>query len=148
MSKTIWNEQTRSEVFDRLSKVNASAPPLWGKMNAPQMLAHCRLAMQMALGEYKVAPKNGPFRFPPLRHAVIYWMPWPKGAPTAPELASPPHDEWGKEVTALREAMERMAARGTGGAFAEHAAFGHLSGKDWGALTYRHLDHHLKQFGA
>ncbi|MGH9801334.1 MAG: DUF1569 domain-containing protein, partial [Blastocatellia bacterium] len=29
----------------------------------------------------------------------------------------------------------------------EHPAFGKLSTKDWGALTYKHMDHHFRQFG-
>ena len=29
-----------------------------------------------------------------------------------------------------------------------HAFFGRLSGAEWGVTQYKHLDHHLRQFGA
>jgi hypothetical protein len=29
----------------------------------------------------------------------------------------------------------------------DRAVFGRISGRSWGALQYKHLDHHLRQFG-
>ena len=31
---------------------------------------------------------------------------------------------------------------------ATHSFFGKLSGAEWGELMYKHIDHHLQQFGA
>ena len=31
---------------------------------------------------------------------------------------------------------------------AEHFVFGHMNAKEWGVLAHKHIDHHLKQFGA
>ena len=56
-------------------------------MDCALMLAHLSESVRMALGELIVTTK-GPvvLRLPPIRHAVIHWLPFPKGAPTAPEL--------------------------------------------------------------
>ena len=50
------------------------------------MLAHLNDSYRMATGELAVKGKWLPFRYAPLRQLVVYAMPIPKGAPTAPEL--------------------------------------------------------------
>ena len=91
---------------------------------------------------------NTPFRSRPLQQLIIYVVPWPKGAPTAPEFIVTGDGDINDRRAALRAAIDKFASRGESQTFQPHAAFGVLSPKDWGALAYRHLDHHLTQFGA
>ena len=145
---TIWDPKTRQELHDRFGRLTPATHATWGKMSAIQMLRHCTIAVDMMLGVAKVAPKSGPFRFAPLRYLIIHVLPWPKGVPTAPELITTSYGgNWDNDVRALRRSIDAMAARGSGGQFAEHPAFGKLSGSDLGVLTHKHLDHHLRQFG-
>ena len=58
MPKSVWNSRARQELLERLERLAPEAKPRWGKMNAPQMLAHLRSWMQMAKGELKTANKN------------------------------------------------------------------------------------------
>jgi hypothetical protein len=51
------------------------------------------------------------------------------------------------DVARLQDVMQRFAAKDPKSAFPEHAAFGRLSGAQWGVLMYRHTDHHFRQFG-
>src|SRR5438045_9746432 len=88
MPKTLWNAGSRQELLDRLGRLKPDARPLWGRMNAPQMVAHLVGWMRMATGELLTAPLNRPIRYPPLKQMIIYWLPRPKGVPTAPELIS------------------------------------------------------------
>ncbi len=103
--------------------------------------------MQAGLGELPVAPKNTPFRFWPLKKLIIYVAPWPKGTPTAPELIPQGEPDFEKAKADFCAALQRFTAAGPDCKFADHAAFGRLSGADWGALTHRHVDHHFRQFG-
>lgn len=144
--ETIWDAGTRSALEQRLGQLRPDSRPSWGRMNVIGMLAHCAGAMEMALGERAVRPKPGPFRNALARYLVIYLMPWPKGAPTAPELLFAEPGEFEANRRNLLAALDRMVAR-RGQGFADHAAFGKLSDKDWGCLTWRHLDHHFRQFG-
>jgi hypothetical protein len=116
-------------------------------MNAAQMAAHAADPMRAALGEIEVAAKPSPFRNPVLRRLIIYWLPWPKGAPTAPEFVHTEEADSREKFAELRGAIERFAGRGDRGPWKPHHTLGELSGKDWGCLMYRHLDHHLRQFG-
>jgi uncharacterized protein DUF1569 len=147
--KSIWEAAAQRELADRLATLSPDRRALWGKMSAQQMVCHLVESLKMALGDLAVAPKNLPLRYPPLKQLVVYVAPFPKNAPTAPELvitATP--NEWSRDVSTLTTLMDRFAARGPAGPLTDHPAFGRLSPRAWGVLVYRHMDHHLRQFGA
>jgi hypothetical protein len=87
--RTVFNLADRLELSRRLDALVPGASARWGRMDCPQMLAHLSDGLKMTLGELRVTTK-GPraLRLPPIRHAVIHWLPFPKGAPTAPELVA------------------------------------------------------------
>lgn len=146
--KTIWDPACRCALLARLEKLTPDCRPAWGRMTCPQMIAHLADPMIAAMGDKPVAPKSGPLRNPLLRHLVIYWMPWPKGAPTAPEFLHSDAPDFKENLAALRAALDRFAAFGKEARREPHPAFGDISHQAWGRLMYRHLDHHLRQFGA
>jgi hypothetical protein len=147
--KSLWTEADRREIDSRVARLSPDAAPLWGRMSAPQMIAHLTQAVLMATGELPVADRKTPLRFPPLKQFAVYLMPFPRGLPTAPELlARRPAGDWAREVAELRGAVERFVSHGRTASWARHPAFGALSAHAWGVLTYRHADHHLRQFGA
>jgi hypothetical protein len=145
---TIWEVSTRDELRRRFARLKPETRPGWGKMSAGQMVRHCTVAMDMMTGAATVAPKPGPFRNPVMRYLIVHVLPWPKGAPTAPELIMPEYKgAWTSDIAALGKSLESIATRGPEGSFEEHPAFGRLSSKSLGVLVWRHLDHHLRQFG-
>jgi hypothetical protein len=86
-------------------------------------------------------------RYPPMKQLILYYLPFPKGAPTAPELLARKPGEWTVEIGQLRDQLDQFVRRGPAATMRVHPVFGRLSGKAWGTLVYRHMDHHLKQFG-
>ncbi len=145
--KTLFHSVDRLDLAERLEKLRQETRPTWGRMDCQQMLAHLSDGIRMALGELPVQSKGGPLRFPPLRHAIIYWLPFPKGAPTAPELLKRRAESCKLETAELKTLMERFAARSESSEWPEHPAFGRLTKRDWGALVHKHIEHHLRQFG-
>jgi hypothetical protein len=145
--KSIWDAAVRNDLQNRLMQLTPDSPARWGRMTAPRMVAHLADSARMALGELAVSPKNLPIRYPPLKQLVIYWMPFPKNAPTAPELVSQTSVDFERERKAAGALLQRLAAPPDGGRRPEHPAFGKLSERAWGVLVYRHYDHHLRQFG-
>lgn len=145
--KTLWDDACRRELQDRLSRLDPNAARRWGKMSAPQMVAHLVDSMRMAQGEIRVPSKNLPLRFTPIKQIVIYWLPFPKGAPTAPALISRPPADWATECATLATMVDRFAERDRAAEWPDHPAFGSLTGAQWGVLVYRHMDHHFRQFG-
>jgi hypothetical protein len=144
----MWNERDCQEIRQRLSRLKADARGQWGKMDAPRMVVHLTDSLKMTLGELPVASKKLPLRYPPLKQLVLYVLPFPKSAPTAPELIGRVPGEWAVEMAELEAAIERFMTQPPGREWPEHPAFGPLTRDAWGTLVYRHTDHHLRQFGA
>jgi hypothetical protein len=136
------------EISARVANLRPDAQRQWGTMPVDKMLAHVADGLRSALGEIEVKPKNTPLRFAPVRYLVLYWLPFLKSAPTAPELISRQPASVEAEIRDVQELLEKFAAQNPNGQWPVHAAFGQMSGQDWGVLQYRHLDHHLKQFSA
>jgi hypothetical protein len=146
--KSMWQEAAKRELQDRLAKLTPEALGQWGKFTAPQMVVHIAESYRSSLGDLAVRSKNLPLRYTPLKQLVIYWLPFPKNSPTAPELLARKPGDWTSDVAEVHELMNRFASRKPGGQWPVHAAFGSLTGKQWGILMYRHADHHFRQFGA
>lgn len=144
--KTVWKDADYRELCARLERLTPDARARWGTMTGPQMVCHLADALRMASGALPVAPKKLPIRFTPLKQLIIYWMPFPKHAPTAPELLARHAAEWHGEVETLRRELDGFVTRGSVGPFTPHPAFGVLTPRAWGVLVYRHMDHHLRQF--
>jgi hypothetical protein len=118
-------------------------------MDVASMLRHLRLSAQMAVGELSVPSANKrAFQVFPLKHLILYVLPFPKGAPTAPELKPAVAASFEEERAALLELLERIGTGLREGAGPVHPLFGPLSWREWGVATYKHSDHHLRQFGA
>lgn len=148
MARTIWDPEIRTSIADRAQRVTAESMPRWGKFNATGMMAHVNDCLRMALGDLPVKPKKMFLRYKPVRKLIIYYLPMPKGAPTAPELI----ERCGTAVLedekkAFIELMTRVGAVPPGTKLNDHPAFGDLSYDEYGALIAKHTDHHLKQFG-
>ena len=146
--KTLWGPAAREELCERLGRLTPSAERRWGSMTAPAMVAHLADAMLMALGELHIPSRNLPLRFTPIKQLVIFWLPFPKNAPTAPQLIGRAPREWPSECAALRSLIERFGQREQRGRWPDHPAFGTMTGRAWGVLGYWHIDHHFRQFGA
>lgn len=144
---TLWNDADRQQLVARIRQLSPDAKAQWGSMTSRGMLAHIHESARMALGEVSVKPKNLPIRHPPLKQLIIYVLPFPKGAPTAPELISREADDWTAELASLEAAIDRLVARSPSASWPDHPAFGELSRRAWGVLVYRHTDHHVRQFG-
>ena len=146
---SILNESDRTAIYSRMRSLSASSTPRWGQMSVTAMLQHLQLSARMTLGELEVASSNKRiFQMFPLKHLILYVVPFPKGAPTAPELYPGPATSFQEERAALLALLDRIAAGPQEGAGPAHPLFGPLSWREWGAVTHKHLDHHLKQFGA
>ena len=146
--KSIWQDESRKELNERLRALAWNNPAQWGKFTAPKMVCHMADSLRMAMGDLKVAPKRLPIRYPPLKQLIIYVAPFPKGAPTAPELLTREPREWASDIADVQALLNRAGRTGTTDSWPDHPAFGALSKRAWGVLIYRHMDHHLKQFSA
>ena len=146
---SILNEGDRAAIAGRLRSLSVSSTGRWGSMDVVAMLRHLHLSTRMALGELQVPSANKRvFQVFPLKHLILYVLPFPKGAPTAPELKPIDAASFEDERAALLELLERIGTGPRDGAGPAHPLFGPMTWREWGVATYKHADHHLRQFGA
>ena len=144
---SLLDRHVRSELLKRAQQLTPDRVPQWGRMTCPQMLAHVNDVLRMALGDLPTKFQGSPFRFPGMSYMAIYWLPWAKGLPSAPELFRSDGIDWNEEQQFLGELMERIAERDPASVMPVHPLFGSISHKTWAVLAYRHTAHHLRQFG-
>lgn len=146
---SILNEVDRTQIVNRVRSLSASSTARWGKMDVTGMLRHLRLSTRMALGELPVVSANKrAFQMFPLKHLILYVLPFPKGAPTAQELKPVDAVSFAEERAAVLELLERIGTGPSEGNGPAHPLFGPMTWREWGVATYKHTNHHLKQFGA
>ena len=145
--RSAWNITDCRELRQRVAALRPETRGQWGSMTAPQMVAHLADSLRMALGDLPVAAKKSPIRYTPLKQLVIYWLPFPKGVPTAAELITRVPATWQVEIDELNSLLEQFARRDRADKWPDHPVFGRMHANSWGVLVYRHMDHHLRQFG-
>lgn len=148
--KSLLEHQTRTEVERRLERLAPAARPRWGRMTAVAMVAHLADSLRLALGDLPAAPKSSVLRLPPLKQIAVYWLPIPRGVSGAPELTARLEGaaglEWTAERAAVSSLLDRFGRKAPGERWPVHPIFGPLSGQAWGVLSWRHIEHHLRQF--
>lgn len=145
---SLFNPNTRDAVLARTARLSPTSQPLWGRFTAQEMVCHVSCELREGLGELETGPLPRRLALAPVSWLLIHIVPWPKGRGKSPRewLATQP-TTWDADVARLRDLIHRFAARGPRADWPPNRAFGAISGRSWGVLEHKHLDHHLRQFG-
>jgi hypothetical protein len=149
--KNLFDATAVNEVKTRLGKLKPQSERHWGKMTAAQMLAHCSVSVQWATGEVK--PDKGPLPARLLGRLVKPMVfrnddPLRRNSPTAKSLVVTDERDLDHERARLSRLIDKFAAGGAAGCTKDpHSFFGKMKPDEWAILMYKHLDHHLRQFG-
>ena len=148
---TLRDDRTMSEIRERISRLTPESTARWGKMSVGQMLCHCNDGCLMSLGRRPVGDTSNFLSRTVLKFLILNLLPMPKGAPTAGELdqmknGTPPAD-FERDRDALLASLAEAAAMADDSPAIPHPFFGPMSRAQWGKLGYKHMDHHLRQFG-
>ncbi len=148
--KNLFEATRVEEVTERIAQLTPTSTRQWGKMTVAQMLAHCAIGMESAVGDQKpprvlVGRILGPV-IKPL--ALRNDDPMRKNSPTAPIFIIEGDRYFQAEQAKLKGLVERFGAAGPACCTDHpHAFFGRLKPEEWAILMYKHVDHHLRQFG-
>ena len=148
--KDIFDQSVVDETIGRIESLRPDSPALWGKMNVAQMLAHCCVPYEMV---YETKHKRpGLIRRYLLRkfamEGVVNEKPYPRNAFTAPQFRIADQKEFDTEKARLIAYIRKTADLGRmhfDGK--DYPSFGPLALYQWNNMFYKHLDHHLSQFG-
>ena len=150
MLKNLFDATVANQVKARLGKLEPQSERRWGKMTPAQMLAHCSMSMQWAVGE--VVPEKGALPARLIGRLVKPMVfrnedPLRKNSPTAKSLIVADERDLGKERERLSGLLDKFGAGGAAGCTKNpHPFFGTMTSEEWAILMYKHLDHHLRQF--
>ena len=149
--KNLFDPPVANQVKTRLEKLEPQSERCWGKMTAAQMLAHCSVSMQWAVGE--VVPEKGPLATRLIGRLVKPMVfrnedPLRRNSPTAGSLVVSDERDFARERERLSTLIDRFQAGGPAACTKNpHSFFGKMTPQEWAILMYKHLDHHLRQFG-
>jgi len=148
--KNVFDAADVAELTARVHALTPSTSPQWGKMSVDQMLAHVNVAYEMVY-DHKHPKPSWLMRFALktfVKEKVVGPTPFPKNSPTAPVFRMTGAKEFALEqqrLIAFIDRVQRDGARTFDGK--ESSSFGPLTATEWNVLFYKHLDHHLTQFG-
>ena len=150
MIKNIFDKPVVDEVINRINNLTTDSKPLWGKMSVSQMLAHCCVTYEFIYENKHPVP--GTFKKILLKlfvkKTVVSDKPYKRNNPTAPEFLIRDNKNFETEKKRLIDFIERTYMLGAAHfENKESRSFGKLSLNEWNNMFYKHLDHHLGQFG-
>ena len=146
----LFDAVTATQITSRIDLLNANAQPHWGKMNVTQMMAHCSVTFENFFGERKVKRGIMSYLFGKIAKKTAFkeGKEFGKNLPTAREYKIVNAGDLQHEKTRLKNLIHRFSVLGpTMEKVSEHPFFGKLTAQEWATLAYKHLDHHLRQFG-
>lgn len=140
----------RAALLARLDALQPASQRHWGTMTPAQALAHCAVPLEGATGARPMRQKLPGWLLAWLvKGRVLGAEPFRINAPTDPDFVVKEDRDLEAERARLKALVARFADRGPAqAATVEHSFFGRLTGEEWGVLMAKHLDHHLRQFGA
>ena len=149
--ESIFNESGVTNIIARIDKLTPESKAQWGKMNVAQMLAHSQAPLNVGLGKHPLGKYN--FIIRAIGRMVKNKLvkdetPFKKSQPTDKSFVVADAKEFKDEQAKLKDAVKQFSSVGKAGKLVgQHPFFGALSHDEWDKLQWKHLDHHLRQFG-
>lgn len=148
--KNIFDSNATDEIIRRINELTPEDKPLWGKMSAAQMLAHCNVTYEMIYDNKHPKP-NALLKFilkTLVKKKCVNETPYQHNSKTAPQFIITDKRNFDEEKKRLIDYINKT--RQLGESYfngRESLSFGALTSGEWNNMLYKHLDHHLNQFG-
>lgn len=148
--KNIFDAQITNKTIERINQLTPNTQALWGKMTVDQMLAHCNVTYEMVYEDKHPRP-NALVKFMLklfVKPTVVGAKPYKKNMRTAPAFLITEKKDFEFEKNRLIEYLKRTQELGEAHFDQKEShSFGKLTLQEWNIMFYKHLDHHLSQFG-
>ena len=147
--KNLFDRSAAADILARFEKLQPDSKALWGNMNVAQMLAHIQVPTQVSLGDRQLKRSIPGFLFGKIaKKKLLSEKPFPVGLPTDPSFIMKGNYDFEIEKQKTFALLSRLITGGEEGVTkATHPFFGNMTAEEWGILTWKHMDHHLRQFG-
>ena len=148
--KNIFTTETTNEIIARIHTLTNETQALWGKMHVAQMLAHCSVSYETIYTNKHPKP-NAFVKFILknfVKKYVVNEKPYKKSSQTAPYFVIADDRDFEAEKKKLIDYILKTQELGENEFEGkESVSFGSMTKNEWNNMLYKHLDHHLSQFG-
>lgn len=144
--KSLFEAETYAETLARIDALQIDSKKLWGKMTPGQMAWHCQFPVKIGV-ENKNKGNGNLFVRLFFKKSMYNDKPWRKNLPTSPALKAKEEKDLAIEKAKLRQLVTDFYNCKERKDWNPHPLFGKLTHDQWGKMQYKHLDHHLTQFG-
>jgi len=145
--KSFFEDGVYDEITSRINNLNVDTIPQWGKMTTGQMLHHCQMPLNIILEKEDYGVKPNWLVNLLFKKSMYSDKPWRKNMPTAPGFKITDDKDFDAEKAEITKLIDALNAQRDRDNWQPHPAFGTLTKMQWGKMQYKHLDHHLRQFG-
>ena len=145
--KSFFEDGVYEEITNRINKLDGSTEPKWGKMDVGQMLNHCQMPLNIILEKEDYGVKPNWLINLLFKKSMYSDKLWRKNLPTAPGFSIKTEKDFEVEKQVISKLLEELNSQKNRDDWQPHPAFGKLTKAQWGKMQYKHLDHHLRQFG-
>ncbi len=148
--KSLFESETHQDILYRIAKLSESSVANWGKMKVGQMLKHCQLPLEVALGKRKMKTNTGFLKkivFKLFKPLMYNNKPWKHNLKTPKEFVITEPQVFSVEKDNLVTLINEFASKKNNTNWPKHPIFGVFTTEQRGQMQYKHLDHHLTQFG-
>lgn len=145
--KSLFDESAYNEIRTRINKLNETTERNWGKMSVGQMLHHCQGPFNIMLGKNDYGMKPNWVAKVFFKKSLYNDKLWRKNLPTARFLKETDPRDFSTEKQNLEALLDEFNAQRDRDDWPDHPGFGHFTKQQYGQMQYKHLDHHLRQFG-
>lgn len=145
--ESLFDTAAYTQILDRLDKLEEGMTPLWGKMSVGQMAWHCQVPLRLGIKNKLSKKKPNPLIKLLFKKSMYSDKPWRKNLPTSPLAKAESPKELKAELPELRNLVKEFHSLKDRKEWNPHPLFGAFTPQQWGQMQYKHLDHHLSQFG-
>lgn len=148
--QTLFDQNTYRAVLTRVNTLNENSKPKWGQMDVGQMVKHCQMPLLVATGKMEITEKTGALKkivFKLYKPIMYNDKPWPENITTPKAFKIEDLQIFDREREILKQTMADFHNKALNMHWPKHPFFGKFSTDQWGKMQFKHLDHHLKQFG-
>jgi len=147
--KSLFVTEDYNEIQKRIKSVDENSQAHWGKMDVAQMFAHCAGPLQVSLGKLTLKKPNVVLKImlSLFKSSLYNDKPWKHGLTTTKEYKVVESKQFDDEKASLIGLVEEFYSKKEESNWPSHPYFGDFTAEQWGKMQYKHLDHHLRQFG-
>ena len=148
MLKSLFNKYDNQEIIDRINRLSPNSESHWGKMNVSEMLYHAQRPINVAFEELRIKRGLIGILFGGIvKKQLLGDKPFKRDSPTAKEFIPTGNHDFENEKKSLITLVQKFEKSQSIITKEDHPFFGKMTPQEWDILMWKHLDHHLRQFG-